>query len=152
MYAKLDEFPDYRIYTDGSIFSERSNRNLKPGISKKGYLVLTLQKNGKRKTFKLHRLLAMCFMPCNCDFKDITVDHINRDKLDNSLFNLRWASHLIQQQNRTGECIYLSKYGTFQFQKVIDGVTYFKSFKTYEEAVAFRDNFRYHAECWGHLE
>ena len=141
MYAKLDEFPNYRIYTDGTVFSEKSNKNLKPYDNGWGYLRIRLCNKGKRKEFTLHRILAMCFIPCNCDFKDITVDHINRDKTDNSLFNLRWADRETQDKNRNGECIYLRNNGNFKFKKVIDGVAYYKTFKTYEEAVAFRDNF-----------
>jgi hypothetical protein len=141
MFAKLEGYPNYRIYTDGTVFNERRNKNLKPWVNSDGYLCIRLSNKGKRKEFKLHRLLAMCFMPCNCDFKDITCDHINRDRKDNSLSNLRWADRSIQSQNRGGECIKSRKYGTFQFQKRINGVGYYKSFKTYEEAIAFRDNF-----------
>ena len=61
---------------------------IKPGLYA-GYLKLNLSKEGKRKHFGIHLLLAMTFMghvPCGMD---LIVDHINNNPLDNRLENLQ---------------------------------------------------------------
>ena len=80
---------------------------LKPRI-RKGYLVLNLSLKGKKKTFAVHRLVARAFIP-NPENKP-TVDHINENKLDNKLSNLRWAT----QEEQIG---YAMETGTFEIRK-----------------------------------
>lgn len=55
-----------------------------------GYLVVTLSKNGKEKTMKVHRLVALAFIP-NPDNKPL-IDHINCIRDDNRVENLRWVT------------------------------------------------------------
>lgn len=59
-------------------------------ISKKGYPVVTLCKNKKSIGKYLHVLLAEAFIP-NPENKPY-VDHINTNKLDYRLCNLRWVT------------------------------------------------------------
>lgn len=63
---------------------------LKPTISKTGYFVLSFKKENKKKTFKLHRLVAFAFIPL-IEGKNY-VNHINGIKLDNSIENLEWCT------------------------------------------------------------
>ena len=55
-----------------------------------GYLTIGLTKNGKRKLFTVHRLVAEAFIP-NTEGKPC-IDHINTIKNDNRVENLRWLS------------------------------------------------------------
>lgn len=64
---------------------------LSPGIQKSGYLYVTLSKEGKSKTFRVHRLVAEAFLPNPDNLSD--VDHIDEDKSNNSIENLRWLAH-----------------------------------------------------------
>lgn len=53
------------------------------------------------KHYPIHRLIARLFIPrLNLD-KSITVDHINRNRVDNSLVNLRWATKSMQAKNQS---------------------------------------------------
>ena len=61
-------------------------------INRSGYRCIHLSKNGKVCTKLIHRLVAEAFIP-NPDNK-LVVDHINEDKLDNNVNNLRWCSAL----------------------------------------------------------
>ena len=63
---------------------------LKATINKKGYPICRLYKNGKLKDFPIHQLIARTFLGHISD-GTVTrvVDHINDDKLDNRLTNLR---------------------------------------------------------------
>lgn len=65
-------------------------RILKPHTDKEGYKGIVLCINQKRKTFRLHRLVAAAFIP-NPDNKPC-VDHIDGDKSNNRADNLRWVT------------------------------------------------------------
>lgn len=63
---------------------------LKPALGKRGYYVVSLNHNGKSKTFTIHRLIAEAFIP-NPQNKEF-IDHINTIKTDNRIENLRWVT------------------------------------------------------------
>ncbi|WOE29733.1 NUMOD4 motif-containing HNH endonuclease [Acinetobacter towneri] len=63
---------------------------LKPRVGKTGYLYLTLYKNGKQTTHKVHRLVASAF--CDNQLSKPHVNHKNGNKLDNNAANLEWVT------------------------------------------------------------
>lgn len=65
-------------------------RILKHSIGPYGYPVVNLCKNGGGKTFAVHRLLALAFIP-NPENKP-HIDHINRDTTDYRIENLHWVT------------------------------------------------------------
>ena len=147
MYARLESYPNHRIYTDGSVFNEKTGKQLKHNPDNNGYMRVDLFHKGQRKCFRIHRLLAMCFIPCNCQFDTITVDHINRDKTDNRLINLRWADRSCQNLNRglrkdntsgVKNIIFHNSKNKWVYTKQIEGIILQKYFETFEEAVAFK--------------
>lgn len=88
---------NYLITDDGKVYSVRSDRWIRPNTDKYGYLYYVISIDGKRYTFKAHRAVAECFIP-NPDGKP-TVDHINGNKQDNRVCNLRWATNKEQSRN-----------------------------------------------------
>lgn len=78
---------------------------LKKQISKTGYYVVDLKNNNFRKTFKVHRLIAIHFInnPLNKGF----VNHIDGNKLNNDICNLEWCT--ISENNKHAELIGLKK-------------------------------------------
>lgn len=87
----------YEISNMGNVRSIRNNKVLKPNTDKYGYFYVIFSVNQKRKTLKVHRLVAETFIE-NPENKP-TVDHKNTDKKDNHVENLKWATNLEQSRN-----------------------------------------------------
>lgn len=90
-YRIIKEFPNYEINENCEIRSIKSGRFIKPYLQKGYYRVTLIIEKCKRKSAAIHRLLASEFIP-NIDNKPI-IDHINQDKTDNRIENLRWSTY-----------------------------------------------------------
>ncbi len=62
---------------------------------KKGYINVTLRKDGHQYTKKLHRLVAEAFLPNPDNY--LEVNHKNEDKSDNRADNLEWCDSTYNQ-------------------------------------------------------
>ena len=100
-WKKLDDYSNYRIYPDGRVYSEKRKIFLKPGVNGHGYLSCNFSSNTnkKRKSMSVHRLVALVHIP-NPD-NHTEVDHIDQDKLNNAIDNLRWVSRSENLINRS---------------------------------------------------
>ena len=107
---EIKDYPDYLIYEDGMVYCKKSYKFIKNIVHKTGYLMISLYNNGKVKTKKIHRLVADHYIP-NPDNKP-QVDHIDQNKLNNNIENLRWVSNRENCSNKSnqGEYIGVSKH------------------------------------------
>ena len=96
-YANITAFPNYQISTFGNCKNIKTGRILKPGIGSDGYLMIKLSNDGDVSNKRIHKLVAGAFLQ-NPDEKKC-VDHINHDKLNNNLNNLRYATYTENNQN-----------------------------------------------------
>ena len=77
------------IYSDGSECFYKG-KILKQNKDIGGYLRISFNKFGKKKIYFTHRLVAEAFIP-NTDNKP-SIDHINTNRTDNRVENLRWCT------------------------------------------------------------
>jgi hypothetical protein len=81
----------YKVTNDGRIWSEYLNGYLKPYYSKGGYMRVKVNFGERNKKFMVHRLVAMAFIPNN-DVNKTQVDHIDSNRVNNNVTNLRWVT------------------------------------------------------------
>ena len=81
----------YQISNQGNVKSIVYNKEriLKPSVNTKGYYHITLRKENKSTTTKIHQLVAIAFLNHIPNGNKIVVDHINCDKLNNNIDNLQ---------------------------------------------------------------
>lgn len=82
----------YAITMTGRVWSYKSKKFLKPEKNRDSYMYVGLYKDGKRKAFKLHRLVAETYIP-NPDNKP-HVGHIDDNPKNNCWDNLYWTNAL----------------------------------------------------------
>jgi len=127
---------------------------MSPSENGNGYKMVFLFKNGERKRFYVHRLVAENFLS-KCDGRDV-INHKNHDRADNKASNLEWctqkentrfSAHLMRgprftpPQTNTG-IKYISKRnanGHISFRLAMKFAKINKSFKTLDEAVKHRN-------------
>ncbi len=93
LWKDIEGFENYQASSWGRVRS--ANGILKPYRNKKGYLKVGLMKGGKCHKKRVNRLVAIAFVenPNGYPF----VDHIDGNKENNSITNLRWVT---DEENR----------------------------------------------------
>ncbi|MCZ2766182.1 HNH endonuclease [Lacticaseibacillus paracasei] len=83
----------YKISKSGIVIGSRLKRPIKQYINSCGYVILGVTKDGSNRhtTVTISRLLALAWIPNPEHLSD--VDHLDNNRLNNALSNLRWISH-----------------------------------------------------------
>lgn len=79
----------YQVSNLGNVRSQ--NKTLTPGIGKNGYPLVVLSKNGKTKSFYVHKLVALAFIPNPNNLK--CINHKDEGRANNRVDNLEWCDY-----------------------------------------------------------
>ena len=93
MWLPIDN--QYSVSDDGHVMNTRTARILRPEDDRRGYERVSLY--GRHQ--KIHRLVAARFLPAPTE-EGLLVDHIDTDRKNNNVTNLRWVSHRVNSLNR----------------------------------------------------
>lgn len=94
-FSVLRNYPNYKIYEDGTIECCSTKKCImKPGVTTDGYdqvnVLSLVANNGYRHSIKVHRLVAMAFLPNPMGLKE--VNHKDGNKKNNHYLNLEWCT------------------------------------------------------------
>lgn len=81
----------YAITSCGKVWSYKNECFMKPRTIRNGYLQVGLRKNGERKFYYIHRLVAEAYLPNTENLPEI--NHKDENKANNCLQNLEWCDH-----------------------------------------------------------
>ena len=152
IFKPIIGYENYHITNYGRVYSVKKQDFMKQNINNKGYKYISVC-NKKHKTFTIHRLLGIHFIINDKPNEYNVIDHIDRNRLNNNLSNLRWcnqkinANNSIKVLNRKGS---IYKTNDYINGKIYEGwrVNYYdsdnkrksKRFKDENEAIAFYEN------------
>ena len=149
MWKQIEGYPNYEVSTEGQVRNVKTNKMLTNIVTKQGRHRVKLSVDGESKGYQVHRLVATTFIP-NIEGKP-EVDHIDRNRLNNHVSNLRWVTHSENQcnkgyyhhiGNKESQFIGMQANGSFRVQiQSLGKRVYDKTFKTKEEAILYRDQF-----------
>ena len=123
---------NYKVGSFGTIYGVRFKTPLKQRLNRDGYLEVTLGKlKGKRTSFRVHRLVAMLFVPNPNNYKE--VNHKDYNRANPKYNNLEWVNH---KQNVN----YSSDKGRYKNNKI--GVNNGRAKYTIEEIKAIRELYK----------
>jgi hypothetical protein len=139
----------YGITPDARIFCLRTGRELVPFAGADKYKRVYLTGRDGTSAYSLSRLMGTTYIPNPLNKPEI--DHIDRDRSNNRVENLRWADDYDQSENKVGwgkykKHISMENYGSYccwniqirnrkcKFKRRLDCRTH-----TYEEAIELRN-------------
>ena len=98
IWKSIDEYANYEVSCFGRVRNATTARILKPCLSGCGYMLVNLYKNKKAKSHRVHVLIAHEWIE-NPSGK-LCVVHIDGNKQNSCIENLRWATISENQGNR----------------------------------------------------
>ena len=98
-FRKIKDFENYEVSNFSNVRNIKTGRIIKQSVNSRGYYIIKMCNIKTAKCYTVHRLIALQFID-NPDNK-ICVDHIDRNKSNNNVENLRWVSLSENQMNRT---------------------------------------------------
>ncbi len=86
----ISENKKYEVSNLAQIRNEKTKRILKKQVTEEGYEIIGLFYKKKQKQHRVHRLVALAFIPNPNDFPE--VNHKDKNRANNRVENLEWAT------------------------------------------------------------
>lgn len=124
-WKKTEDYPKYSVSNLGRVRNDKTGK-IRILDYNRGYLQIHLSKNKKMDSVKIHRLVAITFIP-NPENKPV-VNHINNIRDDNRVENLEWVN---QKENLEH---------TFKQGRVPNGVKHYNAKLNMEQVKEIRES------------
>ena len=93
VWRSISEYMNYQVSNIGRVRNTETGKILKHGMGTTGYYIVSLTKDGVKKTRQVHKLVADEFLDKpEIDDTLLVVDHIDHDRLNNQVSNLRYVT------------------------------------------------------------
>jgi hypothetical protein len=96
-FREIPGYPGYVVDKIGCVYGPKQIM-LNHKLTNRGYKFITPYINKKHRNLSIHRAVALAWLPNPNNYR--TVDHINKNKQDNRIENLRWANDRTQNLNK----------------------------------------------------
>lgn len=142
-YKIINGYENYMIGRNSVIYNIKTGKKIKPLLGNHGYYVFNPSNNGKQKCVLIHRILAELYIP-NDNPSRTYIDHIDRNKTNNNINNLRWTTNQENMMNMNYKHISrCSKSGSYvvqyrdatsykhrkQFKQLVDAENYLEQLR-----------------------
>jgi len=105
IWKVIPSHPKYMVSDFGLIRNITTGRFLKYNIAPSGYFQVSLHNSNKQYNTTVHKVVAESFIGTH--EKGMQIDHVDRNRQNNNLDNLRYVTHRDNHHNRVDQ----SKYG-----------------------------------------
>ena len=122
-FIKIKDYETYAVNPDGLIKDLRNGKIMKqfPNPQAGGYMQLQLCNENGKASKRVHRLVALAFLDNLENHPE--VDHIDRDRKNNNVTNLRWVTRSDNQINK----LYENKKGKYPKYIHLENLAYKKN-------------------------
>lgn len=93
----IKEYKDFLVDDNLIIYNKHTLHSIKPFKGSDGYMAVKLHMNNCKTCERVHVIYANCFIPNPNNYK--YVNHIDFNKLNNSLDNLEWCTNSYNVQH-----------------------------------------------------
>lgn len=97
-YVRLRKHSNYAVSNWGKVLNIKTQKFLKGSPDSGGYIQVCLYLNGVHSTIVGHRLVGFCFLENPDNLPEL--DHIDQQKTNNYIQNLRWSSRKANLMNK----------------------------------------------------
>lgn len=132
-----------RLLWNGKVWHMSKEKIMKPSIDCNGYPLVGLRNKDGMKYMRVHRLVALAFIPNPNNYR--VVNHIDADRANNYVDNLEWCTHKHNTE-------WANKLGSFDHSKrkvrVIETGIIYKSIHDCAKSMSeFNVDFRHVSDC-----
>jgi hypothetical protein len=100
-WRSVSGFINYQVSNVGRVRNANTGRILKPGVTPQGYRFVTSINQDGKKTVTVHELVANEFIEKTVTDAKLCVDHIDHNRTNNQITNLRWSTYSQNQMNQS---------------------------------------------------